>query len=391
MSATPVPLTSSSAFARRAGERLASLDGVRALAAGAVAVAHAGLWWMPADTAVLAFFVLSGFIITWLMLAEFTRSGSIDLRGFYWRRSLRIFPAFYAYWLFIVGSRLVLHKPLVWPQTWASFFYVNNYYQALHGDPSTSLSHSWSLGIEEQFYLLWPALMIGIITLIVATHRHLHTSDEVRTRQLRVLQLTLAIIIVAVWIRRAWLFAHGTPESYIYEAFDTRFDHLAIGCFLAVAWKSSQLRKEVWSIAGGVGWTALCLLIASQVIKLYVGNAYKVYVASTLDPVLIAVLLVWLIQSPPRWLNSRLLVFLGTISYSTYIWQQPVPGWLEHLRLPLPAHIAACYALTIALASGSYFLIEKPFLRLKGGKRLDVNHRRRPEAAALPLPGEPHP
>lgn len=348
----------------RTGQRIASLDGVRAIAAGAVAVAHAGLWWMPADTAVLAFFVLSGFIITWLMLAEFSRNGSIDLKAFYWRRSLRIFPAFYVYWLFIVGSRLLANKPLVWPQAWASLFYVNNYYQAIYGDPSTSLSHSWSLGIEEQFYLFWPALMLGVLSLVGAKKRELPITDR-RIRQLAVIAWMLVGIILAVWVHRIRLYANATPESYIYEAFDTRFDHLAIGCLLAVLWKSRELRNRSWSIPPASGWVVLALLVASEVAKLSIGATYKVYVAAALDPVLIAILLVWLIRSAPRFLNSRVLVFLGAISYSTYIWQQPVPVWLERLHLPTPAHVTVCYLLTIALASASYFLVEKPFMRLK--------------------------
>ena len=93
MSATPVPSTSSSAFARRTGERLASLDGVRALAAGAVAIAHAGIPWMPADTAVLAFFVLSGFLLFMPFAKALLFKGSWPLlRVYYLRRMFRIFP-----------------------------------------------------------------------------------------------------------------------------------------------------------------------------------------------------------------------------------------------------------------------------------------------------------
>ena len=136
--------------------QLPALDGIRAIAAFLVVISHAGYAWVPAGLGVLAFFVLSGFLITWLLLKEDAKYGEVSLRLFYARRALRIFPAFYVYWALVVGSRLLLDRPLIWTQAIASFFYVTNYYQAINGDPNTSLSHTWSLGIEEQFYFLWP-------------------------------------------------------------------------------------------------------------------------------------------------------------------------------------------------------------------------------------------
>jgi len=135
---------------------LPSLDGLRAIAALLVVFMHAGLSWCPGGLGVLAFFVLSGFLITWLLLKEEERFGRISMKLFYIRRSLRIFPAFYVYWLLLIGSLLFFQKRILWGQALSSFFYVNNYYQAILGDPNTGFSHTWSLGIEEQFYLLWP-------------------------------------------------------------------------------------------------------------------------------------------------------------------------------------------------------------------------------------------
>ena len=124
---------------------------------------HLGLTWMPAGLGVLAFFVLSGFLITWLLLKEHERYGSISLRLFYIRRSLTIFPAFYVYAAIVIGGLLVVGGRIVWPQVAASLLYVNNYYQAIYGDPNTGLSHTWSLGVEEQFYLLWPVVFVSLL------------------------------------------------------------------------------------------------------------------------------------------------------------------------------------------------------------------------------------
>ena len=102
------------------------------------------------------FFVLSGFLITWLLLNEEKRWVNISLKLFYVRRSLRIFPAFYVFWFLVVGTGVIMGKRLAAGQAVSSLFYLTNYYQVLFGDPDTALSHTWSLAIEEQFYLLWP-------------------------------------------------------------------------------------------------------------------------------------------------------------------------------------------------------------------------------------------
>ena len=140
-------------------KQIPALDGLRAIAAFLVVLYHGGIAVSPGGLGVLAFFVISGFLITWLLLDEQERHGGVSLRLFYVRRTLRIFPAFYVYWVLVVALSAIRHR-VVWPQAIASLFYVNNYYQGLFGDPNTGLSHSWSLGVEEQFYLLWAPAFI---------------------------------------------------------------------------------------------------------------------------------------------------------------------------------------------------------------------------------------
>ena len=196
---------------------LPSLDGLRAIAAFLVVLYHCFLPALPGGMGVLAFFVLSGFLITWLLLKEEERYGKVSLKLFYVRRSLRIFPAFYAYWLLLMGAHVIARKQIAMGQAIASLFYVGNYYQAIVGDPQTGLSHTWSLGVEEQFYLLWPITFLWL---------------KGNGRRVRFLLWSIA----GVWLYRELLvLVIHAPQQYIYEAFDTRADHLMIGCLLAVA------------------------------------------------------------------------------------------------------------------------------------------------------------
>src|SRR5262245_22242535 len=142
--------------AKLSRSHIPALDGFRAIAVLLVIFYHFGFEKVPGGSGVTMFFVLSGFLITWLLLKEHEKNGKISLKGFYRRRILRIFPAFYAYWLGLVFLLLITGKSILWPHAIASFVYLTNYYNAILGDPNTGFSHTWSLAIEEQFYLLWP-------------------------------------------------------------------------------------------------------------------------------------------------------------------------------------------------------------------------------------------
>src|SRR5262249_39709282 len=135
-------------------KHIPKLDGLRAISALLVMLYHFGLP-IPAGLGVTCFFVISGFLITRLLLDGHERTRRVSLKDFYIRRSFRIFPAFYVYWAGITVW-LVYRRHVIWGQAVSSFFYVCNYYQGLHHYPSTPYSRTWSLGVEEQFYLLWP-------------------------------------------------------------------------------------------------------------------------------------------------------------------------------------------------------------------------------------------
>ena len=339
--------------------QLPTLSGLRAIAVFLVIFYHCGFEWVPGGLGVLMFFVISGFLITWLLLKENSRRGTVSLRRFYARRALRIGPAFYAYALLTLVLLKVLHKPIPWPSAVAALLYVENYMQAWYGDPGTGFSHTWSLAIEEQFYLLWPLLFLTI-----------------RTR-LALLIRVPAAIIVTVWIYRAVLkFGLHVWQGYFYEAFDTRLDHLLIGCLLAVLLYSARDHR-VWQLLCGRLWLAgvtVGLLVVSVMAENQYKDVYRDSVGFIVNPLLCAVLIPQLISLRDswlvRWLEWPPVRYLGTISYSLYLYQQlvltPVAKMLG--RTPFALQVAGSVAFLIAVASASYFVIEKPFLRLKNSQ-----------------------
>ncbi len=330
--------------------QLPGLHGLRALAAALVVFFHLGVPRVPGPYGVLAFFVLSGFLITWLLLHEERQRGSIDLRSFYVRRSLRIFPAFYAYWLaamllWVVANRYGA-KPVQWGQALAAFTYTTNYYQALNGDPNSLLSHTWSLAVEEQFYLLWP-LAFSLLG------RH------------RVLGLVLAIGAITTH-RHLLYWVHG-DLNWAYEAFDARADHLLIGCLLATAlWQGRWPRLWQRVATPQAAWvTVLALLVVTQ------GDGripwFRNLVGFTVEPILTAMLIVQTMAGRNwpllRVFNHPRLQLLGDLSYSTYLYQQMSIGFAA--RMPHGLGLLTGLVITYAGAAASYRWVEQPFLRLK--------------------------
>lgn len=335
---------------------LPGLDGLRAVAAFLVVFYHLGLPAISGGLGVLIFFVLSGFLITWLLLEESEKSGTISLRAFYVRRALRIFPAFYCYVALLLAVAVLIRRPLPGRQLIASLLYVNNYYQALRGDPGTGLSHTWSLAIEEQFYLLWP---ISFLVL--------------RRRRVR-LALFLCGLIACTWIYRAWLmFGLHVDQGYLYEAFDARADHLMVGCLLAVALRA-RLLPRVWDricARASVSLVTAGLLAASDVAEYVYGPPYRDSIGAMVNPLLVAVLIAQIIafRAAPwwRWLGSAPARYLGRISYSVYLYQQLVMHPAARVAGtfgPTAAGLASI-ASAILFASLSYYLVERPFLSLK--------------------------
>ena len=353
-------------------KQLPALDGLRAIAAFLVVFYHFGSPAIPGGLGVLAFFVLSGFLITWLLLEEHERHGSVSLKHFYIRRTLRIFPAFYVYWLLIVARTAYTGK-IVWPQAISSFFYLTNYYQALYGDPNTGLSHTWSLAVEEQFYLLWPLAFLFLLRLPQPT-------------AIRVLIATIGVF----WLYRAFLrFIIHVNQGYLYEAFDARADHLLAGCLLAFVLRQGAFPRLWQILTSSVIWSLLTVagLVLSSFLALRGGTGYRDTTGFIVEPLLVALLIPQLMafrHSPLwRWMSWPAVKYLGSISYSVYLYQQLTPGLIEKLlaRQPHGLQVAANFVAVILAASVSFYAIERPFVKLKDRFRLPA-----PQAPKLDPP-----
>ena len=344
-------------------KKIPKIDALRAVSALIVVMYHFHFDSVPAGTGVMVFFIISGFLITWLLLNEVDETGTISLSHFYFRRTFRIFPAFYVFWAVTVGGVLLKHGHLIWAQAVATFFYVGNYYQGLNHYPETGLSHAWSLGVEEQYYLLWPAMVLLL------------------ARKPRTLLRATCAAILLVWVYRGVLVSLRAPEEYIYTAFDTRVDHLFVGCVVAIALRYGYFLRFLRAITLRAVYILLplgCLLLSTIAVNFF-GTGYRDTVGFILDPLLVAVLMVQLLASRSRWLtwmDSPLLVYLGTISYSTYLYHELAGGLVARAMGGLSNGLAmiAAVAASYAVASISYYGVEKPFLKL----RARIDSRRRP-------------
>lgn len=336
--------------------RIASLDGLRALSISAVLLGHvAGTRGFPepltalirnerVDIAALGvgvFFVISGFLITGLLLAEHERSGTISLKRFYLRRTLRIFPAALAY-IAVLGLLDAVRLVQVGS---GDFVHALTYTMNYAPHRGWHLGHFWSLATEEQFYLLWPA-----IVLFVAPRQ--------------AFRVAVAVVCLVPLVRLAEAAVLGRAAGdYVGTTFETTADTIAIGCVLALSrerlWKQPWYRRAVET-----PWVAPLLLVVSLVISLRVRPGFLV--GTTLGSVAIMLLIDRAVRHADdpfgRLLNSPLLVHVGTLSYSIYVWQQL---FLNRTSTSLFAMFPANIMLVLAAAVASYYLVERPFLQLR--------------------------
>jgi peptidoglycan/LPS O-acetylase OafA/YrhL len=363
-----------------------AFDGMRAVAVFLVIGYHFGLPGVPGAHGVLNFFVLSGFLITWILLKENDRTGKISLKAFYRRRILRIFPAFYVYWFLLVAMLLVTGRHILWPHAISSFFYVTNYYNAINGDPNTGFSHTWSLAIEEQFYLLWPLLLLLL-----------------RNNLARLTKVLIGII-VTVWVYRVILvYGFDVRQSWLFASFDTRLDSLMVGCLMAVTIRRGILAD--WWRRVLSWWWAPPLLLVMLLVSVFDGRLvierYRDVIGFAIEPLMMAGLMALIVAHHTRWwarwLNWSWVRYLGRISYSLYLYQQitldPVRKALH--AFPEVVQLAGAVAVTVIVASGSYWIVERTFQRFRGRQAhedaVPDQEPSAPPAGSAPLPTSARP
>jgi len=351
-------------YAKLNGSQIPALDGIRAIAVLLVVFYHFGIglgfYALPGYLGVLMFFVLSGFLITWLLLRENEKTGTVSLKSFYLRRVLRIFPAFYAYWFFTVGVRLVTHHEVAWFFAIAAFLYLSNYAYAVNYHEPTMMMQTWSLAIEEQFYFLWP----------LAFKRFAGSLTK--------LSAVLSGAILTVWIYRAALrLIINAPRIYIEYAFDTRIDALLFGCLLAVLLKRRAINGVISKLTAH--WTHAFVPIVVLVLNTFVsekfGMAYSQVAGYCVEEICVAALLVQMVSfsdvAPWNFLNLKPMRFIGRLSYSLYLYHgmsfQYLPGSLRNavMNSGTAVKVLCGLAMSFAFATTSYFCIEKVFLKWK--------------------------
>ena len=291
---------------------------------------------------VRVFFVISGFLITSLLLTELDQTGRVHLVRFYFRRTLRIFPPYYV----LVGV-VAVAAALRWLQLLPgdiqhAMTYTTNY----HRERGWYLGHTWSLGVEEQFYLLWPA------TVFLAGRR-------------RGLLVAVAVLLVCpMWRAFIWLF-HPAVQLGIGETFGTTADCLAVGCLLAGS--RTWLHCQSWyAHLSQPRWFWL-IPLATLIMAVVAGRPKAtLFLGDTLLNIGIALCLDWSVTHHTsrvgRFLNTRPMVFIGVMSYSIYLWQQL---FLNRHSTALVASFPLNFGLMMVAALASYFLVEQPSLRFR--------------------------
>jgi peptidoglycan/LPS O-acetylase OafA/YrhL len=316
-----------------------ALDGMRAVAVAAVIVYH--LWpdALPGGwVGVNIFFVLSGYLITTILQAELARDGRINLFRFYARRVLRLTPAL---WLLLVASlvaAVVVPNHKWFTSVAISGIYMMNWARALELTGGGLLGHTWSLAMEEQFYFVWPLVMLLF-----------------KGKRLAVFT-TVALVGIVAW--RCYLALNGAGVMRVYNGFDTHTDTLLIGCLLALA--SARFARGNFA-----AWSIPAVLILGGFMA---AAAYGGMFQQTLGVSLAGLGTVFLIISarseglPRRLFSLAPLVFLGRISYGLYLWHYPI----HYVGALYGINQLVVIPLTIIAALLSYYLVEVRFLALKG-------------------------
>jgi peptidoglycan/LPS O-acetylase OafA/YrhL len=346
------------------GRRLATLDGLRGIAVLLVVADHAIAAFTDEEQAVpramsalfsgavgvTLFFVLSGYLITGILARERSRDGAVDFRAFYLRRTLRILPAFY---VFLVVVALLGASGLIdvtGPQLLSAGLFVWDYSPAADG---WWLGHTWSLAIEEQFYLLWPLALAFL-------------------RPQRACWIAVGYLVVAPAIRLGQYVLVESTRDDVWMMFHARADALLLGCLLALlptAYPEAWARLRTLAASRLTVPLALATIVGSSALSRQFGGYWELPFGLTAVTLGGGVLLLVAVTSETpttftRVLQWRVLTAVGLISYSLYLWQQVFLA-PEGIALPVVGTTPLAVPAAFTAATLSYLLVERPFLRLK--------------------------
>jgi peptidoglycan/LPS O-acetylase OafA/YrhL len=348
--------------------RIPSLDGLRALSIFLVVSLHTlqrysihhhvGFVWFAlfnGGDGVCIFFVISGFLITSLLLNEQAKRGSISLRGFYLRRAFRILPPLYFYIGVIVALGFAGRVALDRTDILSSLFFFHNL--VAHG-VTWPLQHLWSISVEEQFYLIWPCVLFiymrrqGIAGRFAAA-------------------IPPAAVLALSPFARVILGYQKNPLVHNIGIHFLNFDFIMFGCLIALLQHLPRF-EAIYRAATRFWWLAPTVMVACSFASARYQNYFDLPLGYTINGAAIAIFVLWCTRNPGsalgRILNCAPIVKIGVLSYSIYLWQtlflhdQNSTIFGSHTAISTfpgnwPAiFIAACF---------SYYVIERPSLRLR--------------------------
>ena len=352
---------------KRGIQHIPAIDGLRAIAVTAVIFYHLGFQWIPGGfLGVDLFFVISGYVITRLLLDSIARSGGLDLRGFYKARARRLLPpmvfmivvtAFYiSIWAQDSVKRFLTDTPfsLTGAMNWWLVFKEQDYFEAIGRPPL--LQHTWSLAVETQFYLIWPVLLLIIL-------------KRFGKKVIPVAALAIALFSGTALFLVSLQLDASSSVSHVYFGTDTHSIGLFLGAALAVSWIPQNFKSEVSNKAqnfidfigvfGLVGILGSFLLIDESS-----PTAYKI--AFPLAAIFGAAIITSIVHPASRFapiLQNRVLLWIGERSYAIYLWHWVV-FQITRPRVDIDGEDWALIALRIlvvlALADISLRLVELP-------------------------------
>lgn len=365
--------------------RIPSLDGLRALSIFLVIALHSlqrysihhpvALGWralFSGSAGVFIFFEISGFLITTLLLNEY-QQGTASLRAFYLRRAFRILPPLYAYIAVVVALGLAGRLAYTRLDIISSLFFFHNFSST---STAWSLQHLWTISMEEQFYLLWPVI------LLLALRRSDRRSTEQNIpppAQPDAGRSAAAIfptcIILASPLARGLLARSTNPTIHRIGVTNLQFDFLMFGCLLALLQNTARF-ESIYRAISRVPWLPPAVMLLCNLLSARFQNYFDLTVGFTINGIAIAFFLLWCTRNPTsavgRILNCKPIVHIGILSYSIYLWQtlflhhdnaqvfgssSAVGVWMS----TFPCNWIAIYV----VASFSYYVIEMPSLALR--------------------------